>query len=312
MRGRRARFATLTDKAYHAAGIGIRTPVKQAPGHHPLHGRPLAVDHRAYNTLHAGLRCLGERAVIRSGQFAPVQQQGPNAADRLDNQIVDGDAKALLISTMSGKDPRATPCGLGRSGRTAMSCWPTAHPGERGEPLRRAGQPGRCAQGSRTAYAPARPGSWPGRPAAGGPSRVRAPVSVRFRSCRCRVSGVGESLKTAESNGGGHSVGEAVVHLVCTAQRSSAKPLITQISHSGRSRAKRCDMIRAIRVCGVVSSRATEVRRKCEFGSKRGSSNPHRAAQIQRHPQHSAGHGEWPSTAARRPRRTVPDQTVAR
>ena len=53
---------TLADKAYHAAGIGIRTPVKQAPGHHPLHGRPLAIDHRTYNTLHAALRCLGERA----------------------------------------------------------------------------------------------------------------------------------------------------------------------------------------------------------------------------------------------------------
>lgn len=53
---------TLADKAYHAAGIGIRTPIKAAPGHHPLHGVPLTADHQAYNQLHASLRCLGERA----------------------------------------------------------------------------------------------------------------------------------------------------------------------------------------------------------------------------------------------------------
>lgn len=53
---------TLADKAYHSAGIGIHTPIKAAPGHHPHHGIPLAPDHRTYNQLHTSLRCLGERA----------------------------------------------------------------------------------------------------------------------------------------------------------------------------------------------------------------------------------------------------------
>jgi DDE superfamily endonuclease len=53
---------TLADKAYHAAGIGIHTPIKALPGNHPLRGHPLGVDQQAYNRLHAGLRCLGERA----------------------------------------------------------------------------------------------------------------------------------------------------------------------------------------------------------------------------------------------------------
>jgi hypothetical protein len=54
---------TLADKAYHAAGIGILTPIKDLPGNHPWHGRPLGIDHQTYNHLHASLRCLGERAV---------------------------------------------------------------------------------------------------------------------------------------------------------------------------------------------------------------------------------------------------------
>jgi DDE superfamily endonuclease len=53
---------TLADKAYHAAGIGILTPIKDLPGNHPLHGRPLTVDEQAYNLLHACVRGLGERA----------------------------------------------------------------------------------------------------------------------------------------------------------------------------------------------------------------------------------------------------------
>lgn len=49
---------TLADKAYHSAGIGIRTPIKKPQGTlYPLH-----VDNRAYNTLHTRTRCLGERA----------------------------------------------------------------------------------------------------------------------------------------------------------------------------------------------------------------------------------------------------------
>ncbi|AXB42472.1 transposase family protein [Amycolatopsis albispora] len=52
----------LADKAYHAAGIGIRTPFKGAPGNHPLHGRPLHIDQHSHNTLHNSLRARGERA----------------------------------------------------------------------------------------------------------------------------------------------------------------------------------------------------------------------------------------------------------
>jgi hypothetical protein len=54
---------TLADKAYHAAGIGILTPVKDLPGNHPLHGRPRSTDEQAYNLLHACVRGLGERAM---------------------------------------------------------------------------------------------------------------------------------------------------------------------------------------------------------------------------------------------------------
>lgn len=53
---------TLADKAYHAAGIGILTPVKGLPGTHPLHGLPLTPDEQTYNKLHTTIRCLGERA----------------------------------------------------------------------------------------------------------------------------------------------------------------------------------------------------------------------------------------------------------
>lgn len=49
---------TLTDKAYHSAGIGIHTPIKKPQGAtYPLHP-----DNRTYNTLITRLRCLGERA----------------------------------------------------------------------------------------------------------------------------------------------------------------------------------------------------------------------------------------------------------
>jgi len=47
---------TLADPAYHGAGIGVHTPVKQ-----PADGRRLAVDNRTYNTLLRSLRCVGER-----------------------------------------------------------------------------------------------------------------------------------------------------------------------------------------------------------------------------------------------------------
>jgi hypothetical protein len=50
---------TLADKAYHAAGIGIRTPIKAAPGGHRLHGKPMAPDDQCHNMLHTGLRALG-------------------------------------------------------------------------------------------------------------------------------------------------------------------------------------------------------------------------------------------------------------
>ena len=53
---------TLADKAYHSAGIGIRTPFKGAPGNHPLRGHPLHIDQQSHNTLHNDLRALGERA----------------------------------------------------------------------------------------------------------------------------------------------------------------------------------------------------------------------------------------------------------
>ncbi|MDI5982246.1 transposase family protein [Amycolatopsis magusensis] len=55
-------LTVLADKAYHAAGIGIRTPFKTAPGNHPLQGHPLHIDQRTHNTLHNSLRALGERA----------------------------------------------------------------------------------------------------------------------------------------------------------------------------------------------------------------------------------------------------------
>ncbi|MGW7535778.1 transposase family protein [Amycolatopsis sp. NPDC054798] len=48
---------TLADKAYHAAGTGILTPVKKAAGRPPL-----TLDEQTVNLLHTRLRCLGERA----------------------------------------------------------------------------------------------------------------------------------------------------------------------------------------------------------------------------------------------------------
>ncbi|MFJ7215082.1 transposase family protein [Amycolatopsis sp. NPDC098790] len=51
-------LVTLADKAYHAAGIGIRTPFKKNAGQPPLNARQ-----RVYNLLHARARALGERAV---------------------------------------------------------------------------------------------------------------------------------------------------------------------------------------------------------------------------------------------------------
>ena len=47
---------TLADGGYDGSGIGVHTPVKQ-----PADGNSLAIDHQAYNTLHRGLRALGER-----------------------------------------------------------------------------------------------------------------------------------------------------------------------------------------------------------------------------------------------------------
>ncbi|SEF29740.1 DDE superfamily endonuclease, partial [Amycolatopsis pretoriensis] len=53
-----AGLPTLADKAYHAAGIGIRTPVKKTAGQ-PL----LGPRQRVYNLLQSRARALGERAM---------------------------------------------------------------------------------------------------------------------------------------------------------------------------------------------------------------------------------------------------------
>lgn len=47
---------TLADGGYEGAGIGIHTPIKQAPGN-----QALSNDNRTYNRLLRGLRCIGER-----------------------------------------------------------------------------------------------------------------------------------------------------------------------------------------------------------------------------------------------------------
>ncbi|WP_443111352.1 transposase family protein [Amycolatopsis sp. A1MSW2902] len=48
---------TPADKAYHSAGTGILTPVKNTTGRPPL-----TLDEHTRNLLHTRLRCLGERA----------------------------------------------------------------------------------------------------------------------------------------------------------------------------------------------------------------------------------------------------------
>jgi hypothetical protein len=53
-----AGLPTLADKAYHAAGIGILTPVKKTAGQPPLNARQ-----RVYNLLQSRARALGERAM---------------------------------------------------------------------------------------------------------------------------------------------------------------------------------------------------------------------------------------------------------
>ncbi|MFC5120018.1 transposase family protein [Amycolatopsis halotolerans] len=50
-------LSTLADKAYHAAGTGILTPVKKTTGRPPL-----TLDQQSFSLLHTRLRCLGERA----------------------------------------------------------------------------------------------------------------------------------------------------------------------------------------------------------------------------------------------------------
>jgi hypothetical protein len=47
----------LADKAYHSAGIGIHSPIRNPRG-----GPVLDTDNRCYNSLLTRLRCLGERA----------------------------------------------------------------------------------------------------------------------------------------------------------------------------------------------------------------------------------------------------------
>ncbi|WP_086671360.1 transposase family protein [Amycolatopsis pretoriensis] len=53
-----AGLPTLADKAYHAAGIGIRTPAKKTAAQPLLNARQ-----RVYNLLQSRARALGERAM---------------------------------------------------------------------------------------------------------------------------------------------------------------------------------------------------------------------------------------------------------
>ncbi len=46
-------MATLADKGYQGAGIGVHTPIK---------GTNLAAGNRTYNTLRTSMRAIGERA----------------------------------------------------------------------------------------------------------------------------------------------------------------------------------------------------------------------------------------------------------
>lgn len=52
-------LVTLADAGYEGVGIGVITPVKR-PNEEP----PLALDHRAFNKLQRGVRCLSERGFV--------------------------------------------------------------------------------------------------------------------------------------------------------------------------------------------------------------------------------------------------------
>lgn len=52
---------TLADSGYEGAGHGVKVPVKQPGCGQAGGGQALAAPHLAYNTLHRGIRCRGER-----------------------------------------------------------------------------------------------------------------------------------------------------------------------------------------------------------------------------------------------------------
>jgi hypothetical protein len=61
---------TLADSGYDGAGQGIKTPTKQPAG-----GQSLALDNRAYNTLHRATRCRGERGfALLTGRWRALQR----------------------------------------------------------------------------------------------------------------------------------------------------------------------------------------------------------------------------------------------
>lgn len=80
---------TLADPAYHGAGIGVHTPVKQ-----PADGRRLAVDNRTYNTLLRSLRCVGERGFALLTRRWRVLQHVTACPQRIEDI-----AKAALVLT---------------------------------------------------------------------------------------------------------------------------------------------------------------------------------------------------------------------
>ena len=80
---------TLADPAYHGAGIGVHTPVKQ-----PADGRRLAVDNRTYNALLRSLRCVGERGFALLTRRWRVLQHVTACPQRIEDI-----AKAALVLT---------------------------------------------------------------------------------------------------------------------------------------------------------------------------------------------------------------------
>jgi hypothetical protein len=61
---------SLADGGYDGAGQGIRTPIKQ-----PGHGRTLAADNQAYNSLLRSVRCRGERGfALLTGRWRALRR----------------------------------------------------------------------------------------------------------------------------------------------------------------------------------------------------------------------------------------------